>query len=51
MRGVVLTHGHEDHIGALPYVLPRLDVPVFGTALTLGSSATRREHRCSAAPG
>ena len=31
-----MTHGHEDHIGALPYVLRRLDVPVWGTALTLG---------------
>jgi ribonuclease J len=36
VRGMVLTHGHEDHIGALPYVLPRLNVPVYGTALTLG---------------
>ncbi len=34
--GIILTHGHEDHIGALPYVLRRLDVPVYGTALTLG---------------
>ena len=34
--GVVLTHGHEDHIGALPYLLARHDVPVFGTAYTLG---------------
>lgn len=36
IRGIVLTHGHEDHIGALPYVLKEFDVPVFGTKLTLG---------------
>jgi len=36
IRGIVLTHGHEDHTGALPFVLPQLDVPLFGTALTLG---------------
>jgi ribonuclease J len=34
--GIVLTHGHEDHIGALPYILKRIPAPVFGTALTLG---------------
>ena len=36
IKGVVLTHGHEDHIGALPYFLREFHVPVYGTRLTLG---------------
>ena len=36
VKAIVLTHGHEDHIGALPYVLRNLNVPVYGTKLTLG---------------
>ncbi|MBP5428983.1 MAG: ribonuclease J [Clostridia bacterium] len=36
VRGILLTHGHEDHIGAIPYVLQQLRVPVFGTRLTVG---------------
>lgn len=36
VRGIVITHGHEDHIGALPFVLSKLNVPVYSTKLTLG---------------
>ena len=35
MRGIILTHGHEDHIGALPWILSELNVPVWGTEFTL----------------
>jgi ribonuclease J len=48
-RAIFLTHGHEDHIGALPYVLGERAVPVYGTPLTLGFVRERlREHELSA---
>ncbi|MBF0270586.1 MAG: ribonuclease J [Magnetococcales bacterium] len=43
--GMVLTHGHEDHIGAMPYIWPILQVPIYGTAMTLGLLEGKfREH-------
>ncbi|HKY33112.1 MAG TPA: ribonuclease J [Candidatus Polarisedimenticolia bacterium] len=41
LRGVVLTHGHEDHIGALPHLLQKAKAPVYGTRLTLGLARQR----------
>src|ERR1700721_2921567 len=43
VRALVLTHGHEDHIGAVPYFLSDIDVPVYGTAFTLALVDPRLE--------
>ncbi len=46
VRGIVITHGHEDHIGALPYILPQLDLPIYATKLTQGLISVKlKEHR------
>ena len=45
IRGIVVTHGHEDHVGALPYLLPQLNVPVYSTKLTRGLISVKLKER------
>jgi ribonuclease J len=48
VKGIFLTHGHEDHIGAVPYVLKEISTPLYGTRLTLGIVENKlKEHRIS----
>ena len=45
IRGIVITHGHEDHVGALPFILPQLDVPIYATKLTRGLIQVKLKER------
>ena len=49
IRGIIITHGHEDHVGALPYLLPQLDVPVYSTKLTQGLISLKQRKALSGA--
>lgn len=45
IEGIVITHGHEDHIGALPYIAPDLQAPIFGTALSMGLVSVKLKNK------
>jgi len=45
VKGIIITHGHEDHIGALSYLLPQVDAPVYATKLTLGLIRVKSKER------
>jgi len=45
VKGIIITHGHEDHIGAIPFFLQKINVPVYATKLTLGLVASRLAER------
>ena len=45
VRGIIITHGHEDHIGAIPYIINDVDVPIYGTALTNAIIELKLEER------